>query len=229
MYLFEKMCSILKEKKFTSVTFTFSKGNLEIKIDNSSKLKKEMLPIVKHFFTNFICEENLNSKKKVSFYGFTAKGKSNTKFEKWYKIKYEKKETFTFDEIKNQKEIKEEEYFKKKKNHSSLQINFTNPMKYVGQFNKEFLLVKWNGNLILVDQHALHERILLNSLIKSHGVTNFDKVDHLKQIACRNAIKFGDKIENRFGRKLVFCISGNPFVTACAHGRITMCCICKIK
>ncbi|KAF7701557.1 DNA mismatch repair protein MutL [Cucumispora dikerogammari] len=78
----------------------------------------------------------------------------------------------------------------------------------IGQFDKKFIILKLKQNtntlFVAVDQHALHERILLERNSPS---------------PCRLAVKFNDLLKIPFMEYMVRQIPllNNPWV--CAHGR----------
>lgn len=96
----------------------------------------------------------------------------------------------------------------------------------IGQFNREFIIVSYGGSVFAIDQHALHERILLEGLLSEYEVDMYaqsDGMEELKSMACRNAVKFGQEIAKEKLLKLVRSMVSTKFPTACAHGRISVC------
>lgn len=96
----------------------------------------------------------------------------------------------------------------------------------IGQLNKEFIIAAQADYVFAVDQHALHERVLLEDLLSTTDVdmyANSSTLEELKTMACRNAIKFGDVVSMGRLKNLVASMSGLKFPAACAHGRISVC------
>lgn len=96
----------------------------------------------------------------------------------------------------------------------------------VGQFNREFIIVAHNGIVFAIDQHALHERVLLEDLLAESDVDMYaqsDNMEELKSMACRNAVRFGQVISKGKLLKLVRSMTSIKYPTACAHGRISVC------
>eukprot|EP00866_Antonospora_locustae_P000638 jgi/Antlo1/638/2493 len=96
----------------------------------------------------------------------------------------------------------------------------------IGQFNREFIIVVHSGIVLAIDQHALHERVLLESLLEENDVDMYaqsDDMEELKSMACRNAVRFGQTISREKLLKLVRSMASIKYPTACAHGRISVC------
>lgn len=96
----------------------------------------------------------------------------------------------------------------------------------IGQFNREFIIVAHNGIVFAIDQHALHERVLLESLLAENDVDMYAQsgsMEELKSMACRNAVRFGQEIPKEKLLKLVRSMACIKYPTACAHGRISVC------
>lgn len=100
----------------------------------------------------------------------------------------------------------------------------------LGQFNKEFIIISCGEYVFAIDQHALHERILLEQLLSEnpHCVyTASTSLENLKTFACKNAIKFGQDVPIQKLEKMVKTMSHIKFPSACAHGRISICMLLK--
>lgn len=71
-------------------------------------------------------------------------------------------------------------------------------VKIIGQFKKQYLLIEDQDKLVLVDQHAAHERVNFERIFKS--LEQQEQVQHLLtpellELSPENANKFRDKIE----------------------------------
>ncbi|KAM0674395.1 DNA mismatch repair protein [Gurleya vavrai] len=96
--------------------------------------------------------------------------------------------------------------------------NFKNVL-IIGQLNKEFILCSNKDKLIIMDQHAIHERIRLENFFEKYKNLAEKKLDFLKEKACKGAIKFGMQLENKKIKKLIDDLSVCNYPTICAHGR----------
>lgn len=87
----------------------------------------------------------------------------------------------------------------------------------IGQFNKQFILLKIRNCILIIDQHALHERIMLEKLIRNKK--NRINLNRAKEMACKNAIKFNEKLTKLKMMEIVSFIPylNEPFI--CCHGR----------
>lgn len=224
MFLFEELFKFLKEYKFNTLNFIFNEDFLEINIDVEDPFKQNFFKIIKHFFIEFSYQENLKTSIMSKFYGITIRGKVNQLFKLWYDQNYSLKNSFSFNEIINFQNLEEKDSFFEIRNRLCKNFVLTKELKfkYIGQFNKEYLIFKIKNNLLFIDQHAIHERILLNELITVKGLSNFDQIAHLRSLACKNAIKFGEKVEFSFVKKIIRSLFKNKFIMCCAHGRYTM-------
>jgi hypothetical protein len=88
----------------------------------------------------------------------------------------------------------------------------------IGTFNNEFILIKSRNEIYLVDQHGLHERILYE---RRRNVVESENEKKMK--ACRNAIKFGDPLEETFVYYLFNELKKCRYPFICAHGRPIVC------
>ncbi|EJW01741.1 hypothetical protein EDEG_03738 [Edhazardia aedis USNM 41457] len=97
-------------------------------------------------------------------------------------------------------------------------------VKIIGQFNCEFILVSINANLFVLDQHACHERVRLEMLIRKYDKDKLGEfsLDEMKQKACRGAIKFGMKLDGQEVESLIRNLFDCNFSEICAHGRPSM-------
>ncbi|KRH94266.1 putative MutL, dimerization, DNA mismatch repair protein [Pseudoloma neurophilia] len=89
--------------------------------------------------------------------------------------------------------------------------------RIVGQFNRQFIILIVKNSLFVIDQHALHERIMLEKLLtKYRRIKNLEKA---KEKACKNAIKFNDRLRMIKMNEMVQWIEKlkRPFI--CCHGR----------
>jgi hypothetical protein len=104
---------------------------------------------------------------------------------------------------------------------------------YVGQFNREFLIVEINGYLCAIDQHAIDERIrlerLLNEVQRGYFIDDCGLLDRIKNMACKGAIKFGDMLSKKRVEKVFFEIKKCKFPFICAHGRPSIVVLKKIR
>lgn len=100
-----------------------------------------------------------------------------------------------------------------------------NNWQVIGQLDRKFILVcnrqtPSKDNLLILDQHAVHERIQLEALIDSHeGQMSGGELEALKTKACRSAIMFGDALTRAECVVLVYKLSSCRFPFQCAHGR----------
>ncbi|RVD92670.1 DNA mismatch repair [Tubulinosema ratisbonensis] len=224
MFLIKKLFNLLRNYQFRELHFDFKDNFLELKIDLQFSLKGKIEKIVKHFFVSFVILENFSVKKDCDFYGVIVKGQVNKLFKLWYEQNFLGKTNFLFEEIYHFTFHELENQFSgmiKKKN-KNYQLKKNIKVKYVGQFNKEYLIYLFDKNVLIVDQHAIHERILLNTLLNQKNLENFDEIEILKTMACKNAIKFGQKVNLNFAKKIFKSIFKNKFINCCAHGRYTM-------
>lgn len=100
----------------------------------------------------------------------------------------------------------------------------------IGQLNKEFIIVSYQESVFAIDQHAIHERILLEQLLAERNqcsYTSSEELENLKTTACKNAIKFGQELSTEKMKNLIRSMSQLKFPTACAHGRISICILIK--
>lgn len=89
--------------------------------------------------------------------------------------------------------------------------------KIIGQFNAQFIILALKKSFFIIDQHALHERIMLEKLLSKYKRTI--DIEKAKERACKNAIKFNEKLTRAKMYEIVNWISGlnQPFI--CCHGR----------
>lgn len=89
--------------------------------------------------------------------------------------------------------------------------------KIIGQFNTQFIILAIKESFFIIDQHALHERIMLEKLIRKYKrIVDMEKA---KERACKNAIKFNEKLTRSKMYEMVRWIPllEQPFI--CCHGR----------
>ena len=105
---------------------------------------------------------------------------------------------------------------------------------FIGQFNNQFFVINYLDSIVVIDQHALHERILLEELINKQNLTMYhitnDKdtstlIKEFKMTACKNAITFNQVIFKEKACKLIRQIKNLRFPFICAHGRNSSCLI----
>lgn len=88
------------------------------------------------------------------------------------------------------------------------------PYAIIGQFNKQCIILKCQNAIIVCDQHAVHERIRLEALLKK-----CKDVEYCKNKACRGAIKFGCILEISRMKILIEDVIKCTMPFICAHGR----------
>ncbi|KAM0687338.1 hypothetical protein COBT_001423 [Conglomerata obtusa] len=92
----------------------------------------------------------------------------------------------------------------------------------VGQFNNEIIILGNEYNLILLDQHAIHERIRLEAYLKNmweHNMNKHNFIEYAKEKACKGAIKFGTYLNSIQIHNLIIDLFKCKYPTICAHGR----------
>lgn len=132
----------------------------------------------------------------------------------------------------------------------SLSIESLSDAIIIGSFDVGFIIFSHKDNIYILDQHAAHERVRLDNLIKLYknpllikerpkhillGISQMDlnllkeiQNEHslinilpaLKSRACRGAITIRDEIDDQ--EDLLKLLSQSRFPFICAHGRPTV-------
>lgn len=195
----------------------------------------------KSFFTTNIIIEIIRNENKNKKLGIYIKSKLKTLILNKIEIIFNKNKTNgilklksleiqNIIKLKKDSNLKESEinYFKfniknieNTKNKYTVRINkkeFEN--KVIGQIFKQIICLKHKNYLILIDQHALHERIRYENMKKKDIKIKDDK---LRSIACRGAIKFNEKISINRMKELIGNIKSINYPFICVHGRNSIC------
>jgi DNA mismatch repair protein MutL len=145
-----------------TIIVLFIKVNPEFIDVNVSPTKSEVRfrePRFIHSFITSLLESTLKSKNGKNINSFKYKNKSD----------FIKKETFVKKEIDISKNIESLNLLYK-----DLNLDISNNI--IGQFNKQFIILEEDETLVLIDQHAAHERInyekILNSLNNNIEIQN---------------------------------------------------------
>ncbi|ELQ76928.1 putative MutL, dimerization, DNA mismatch repair protein [Trachipleistophora hominis] len=102
--------------------------------------------------------------------------------------------------------------------------------RVIGQFNNEFIIIKNEHNVFIIDQHAIHERIRLEKYVSIATIkgTNYD-LEALKEKACKGAIKFKDRLNIYKMKEMVRWYRYLKYPFICCHGRPTIVYIGRIQ
>lgn len=165
-----------------------------------SPLKKRMFELFKIYGTFVICK----------LHSFILMNLQK-QFEKM-RIFHNDFELTAFENINFQGQIK----YKKYHHNESLKRFQLKKIKLIGQFNKEMILVKIKQKVYIIDQHALHERILLEKMLRNTKQINLEIA---KETACKNAIKFGMKLTKFKMKEMINWIEKLKYPFICCYGR----------
>lgn len=224
----------------SSITYTFQSNDLFIHIPTHTTISKTLEPsIIKshvHFQHNpQIHIKQINNKTKktlylvnnenkfysIKKYGITIilpyKQNYKTYIENNLQL-YESSNNFLkfIQNIKKNNNIKIK--LKKNKQITELKmfnnINELRDIKIVGQFNKQCIVGKSNKNMVILDQHAIHERIRYEKM-----QTKSKNIEYCKSKACKGAIKFGCVLSREKMNVLMWELMKCRYPFICAHGR----------
>ncbi|MGL6115532.1 MAG: DNA mismatch repair endonuclease MutL [Cetobacterium sp.] len=160
--------SLKEDQEF--VTFTYEEN-----IKENSKVETNFLD-----FENYILEP-----KKIEFSQNIEK-KSLTDSKEYFNLKEDKNNSkeILVDKIEEKREIKEEYKIEDKK------------YRIIGQYLKSYILIEENKDLILYDQHIVHERILYEKLKEEYLEKKIQSQQLLVPIKITISLKEQDLIES---------------------------------
>lgn len=167
--VYEEIIDSLKEDQ-EFVTFTYEEN-----IKENSKIETNFLD-----FENYILEP-----KKIEFSQNIEK-KSLTDSKEYFNLKEDKNNSkeILVDKIEEKREIKEEYKIEDKK------------YRIIGQYLKSYILIEENKDLILYDQHIVHERILYEKLKEEYLEKKIQSQQLLVPIKITISLKEQDLIES---------------------------------
>lgn len=120
---------------------------------------------------------------------------------------------------KDVEKVPDEKFKLKRKKLSFFQCKkkYFDRFRVIGQFNSQFILIRINRIILIIDQHALHERIQLERILRNRK-RRFD-LEVAKELACRNSIRFNTPLSEFKMNEIVRKVTNlkNPFI--CCHGR----------
>lgn len=244
--LLSKIVDILGNTKFTQIRVELSNNDVYIHIDNMDTIFERIEDLNLQIFENYSFYEKLAFNKIQTFaklrnmstnldkYGIVFNGtlKKYVLESNFGNSIYRTKNLLITPkkllEIAQTIKINESAIIPAKKSRkvsklSTIDKNLLVESRYIGQFNNEFLLVFYGNDLIIIDQHALHERILLEKLISEHKLSLDSDLTVLKSRACKGAIRFGTAISHKVAVKMIGAIKELVFPFICAHGRTSAC------
>lgn len=95
--------------------------------------------------------------------------------------------------------------------------------RLIGQFNNEFIIIEIADSIFMIDQHAIHERIRLEKLLKIRKMKGIEyDLEALKESACKGAIKFKEKLSVHKMKEIVRWYRSLKYPFVCCHGRPTI-------